>query len=414
MAKKLSTPYADLLPPLSTEEFDALRESIKADGVRVPVIVDDDDNVLDGHHRLKIDPDAPRKVLRGLSEAEKQAFVFQANFVRRNLSPSQKKEAARRMREVAKALREEDAKKNTQKRVAMLLGVSRECVSAWWNRGDTSDGTSTNTGKPRPDARVKVSPQAHPVIVERIDAGEPQAQVAADFGVSQQAVSTIVSKERKQKEKAKAREEAAAKIADDTLGVFHGDFRRIGAEVADESVDLIFTDPPYDEDATALYLELSAFAKRVLRPGGWCLSYSGQAWLPQVMAGLGVHLSYGWCFAIEHSGGDLRFRKLKIHNGWKPILGYFKPPLSAWWEWFQDITSGGREKTEHEWQQAESEAAHFIDALCPKQGIVCDPMCGSGTSLVAARKLGFRACGFDADKAAVDTARIRLHDQSAA
>ena len=41
-------------PPLATDEYEALRESIYRFGVLVPVIVDLEGNVLDGNHRLKI------------------------------------------------------------------------------------------------------------------------------------------------------------------------------------------------------------------------------------------------------------------------------------------------------------------------------------------------------------------------
>ena len=87
---RLNTPFADLLPPLSTEEFAALEADIKLHGVLQPIIDDDDDNVLDGNHRHKIDPGAPTRTITGLSEGEKLAFVYRANFARRNLSPSQK------------------------------------------------------------------------------------------------------------------------------------------------------------------------------------------------------------------------------------------------------------------------------------------------------------------------------------
>jgi ParB-like chromosome segregation protein Spo0J len=90
---RAKTPFEDLLPPLSREEYEALRASIRANDVLNPVIFDEDDNVLDGHNRLEIDPDAPRRVISGLSLAEKRAFVFSANMGRRNLSPAQKKAA---------------------------------------------------------------------------------------------------------------------------------------------------------------------------------------------------------------------------------------------------------------------------------------------------------------------------------
>lgn len=50
----------------------------------------------------------------------------------------------------------------------------------------------------------------------------------------------------------------------------------------------------------------------------------------------------------------------------------------------------------------------LIAACCPKGGTVLDPTCGSGTTLVAAVKLGRNAVGFDTSKAAVGLARKRL------
>jgi hypothetical protein len=58
------------------------------------------------------------------------------------------------MREVAKALRGEDAKKWTLKRVAAALGIHFDTVSGWFsNNSEIRNGT-----KQAPDARVKVAP----------------------------------------------------------------------------------------------------------------------------------------------------------------------------------------------------------------------------------------------------------------
>jgi site-specific DNA-methyltransferase (adenine-specific) len=394
-----------LLPPLSTEEFEALRADIRANGVLHPVFVDENGVVLDGRHRLRIDPKAPRKVIRGLTDGEKQAFVFRCNFVRRNLSPDQKAEAKRKMKETARKLRAEDAKKWTLKKVAASLGVHFDTVSGWF----TTNSEFRNGSKPRPDARVKVAPEAKPAIAERVEAGEPQAQVAADIGVSQQAVSRIVKAERKAVEAKKERAAAAKKIQGD-CGVVHGDFRKQGVAVEPGSIDLVFTDPPYDEESASLYGDLATFAVRALRPGGWLLCYSGQAHLPRVLEALtAADLRYGWTFCCLHSGGDVRFRQFKLHNGWKPIVALYKPPLQVSWDWFKDVVSGGKEKDSHEWQQAEAEAAHFIERLSSPSGFVCDPFCGSGTTLAAAKRAGRRWIGFEIDEEHVATARLRVH-----
>jgi len=206
----------------------------------------------------------------------------------------------------------------------------------------------------------------------------------------------------------KAAASAAARPFADDEPVQLGDFRKLGTAIADASIDLIFTDPPYNAAAVPLYGAVAELAARVLVPGGICVCYAGHLYLPRLYAGMAQHLDFLWTFAIKHSGGELRFRKYHIRNAFKPLLAFYKPPLNLWWSWFSDLTTGGREKDEHEWQQAEAEAAHFIEALCPQGGIVLDPMCGSGTTLVAARKLGRRFLGYDNDLNALTSARERL------
>ena len=47
--------------------------------------------------------------------------------------------------------------------------------------------------KRNPDVKVKVSPKEYPTITERIDAGESQKQVAADYGVSDRQIRNIAT-----------------------------------------------------------------------------------------------------------------------------------------------------------------------------------------------------------------------------
>lgn len=412
---KLKTPFADLVPPLATAEFEVLKADIKANGVQIPVVIDEDDNILDGHHRYKCDKDAPTVVLAGLTELEKKAYVIKANVARRNLSPTQKKELRKRQQKLCKELKAD--KKYTQKQLAVMLGVSQPTIAEWLKDissigSDTTNNPGTVTD-PALDSRVKVDPKAKPVIAERVAAGETQAQVAADFGISQAAVSTICTAEAKRTTAIEQREEAAAKITTN-CGVIHGDFRQAGAEP--ESIDMIFTDPPYDEKSVSLYTDVAQYAAHVLTPGGWLLAYSGLLFLPAVYEAFSktTGLVYGWTFAVIHSGGDDRVRKFNIQNGWKPIIAAYKPPLTKTWEWFKDVVTGGKEKNLHEWQQAESEAAYFIERLCPKFGTVCDPFCGSGTTLAAAKSLERKWIGFEINEEHVTTARVRLHDKTTA
>jgi DNA-binding transcriptional regulator YiaG len=135
-----------------------LSADVKEHGVRVPIDVDEEGNILDGHHRYKIDHDCPRRVIKGLTEGEKRAFVFRANFIRRNLSPSQKKDATAEMKKTAKMLRQEDAKKWTQAALARVFGVARNTVSDWFRGTNVGADNASTPAKAstyiEPDARV--------------------------------------------------------------------------------------------------------------------------------------------------------------------------------------------------------------------------------------------------------------------
>lgn len=53
----------------------------------------------------------------------------------------------------------------------------------------------------------------------------------------------------------------------------------------------------------------------------------------------------------------------------------------------------------------------LVRACCPPGGLVLDPCCGSGTTLVAAERTGRRAVGFDVSRRAVEVARRRISSE---
>jgi len=423
---KLTTPYADVLLPLSAEEFAALRDSIKAEGVRDPVLHTEDGRVLDGHHRLKIKPDAPRHVIpnsASWSDAECQAYVIRSNWQRRNLSPSQKAELREKMKRIAFALREQDKKRFTQPVLARTFGISREAVSKWFVRSAKagSNGTYTNNTLPvrseKPDARVKLSPQQKAAVAEQVASGRSRAAVAADFQVGRRTVDNVVKAAEKkaavEAERARKAAEAKAAIEDEDRFVLHGDFRETLAHLADGSVSLIFTDPPYDRDSIPLYGDLAALAKRLLVDGGSLLCYVGHYAIPEVLPIMTGHLEYLWCCAVVHTGERARMNYFGIRVGWKPLLWLTKGSRNeADRQRFIDdvVISGGRDKEDHDWQQSEVEAVHFIEGLTRPGELVVDPFAGSGTTLAAAVRLKRQALGSEKNDSQVALANRKVTD----
>jgi tRNA1(Val) A37 N6-methylase TrmN6 len=206
------------------------------------------------------------------------------------------------------------------------------------------------------------------------------------------------------------RRDQASRI-EGTCGIITGDFRDLGPTLPDNSVDLIFCDPPYDADSVPLYGDLARFAARVLVPGGSLLVYCGHHALLRVGALMEPHLSWWWCCACVHAQVGKGFFGRQVAVGWKPILWWTKGPLAPFTDLVPDTVSGGRHKGEHDWQQAVSEAEHFIRRLCPPGGVVLDPCCGSGTTLIAASRLGRKFIGIERDPDTAARARARVVEE---
>ena len=94
-------PFADVLPMMPEEEFEELKNSIREDGVKVPVVVDmNSKQILDGRNRLKAaieiglkKSDIPFDHFHGTSE-EAATLVSILNIDRRHLDQSQRAMAA--------------------------------------------------------------------------------------------------------------------------------------------------------------------------------------------------------------------------------------------------------------------------------------------------------------------------------
>lgn len=101
-------------------------------------------------------------------------------------------------------------------------------------------------------------------------------------------------------------------------------------------------------------------------------------------------------------------REYGIRVCWKPMLWFVKGTRDNKSDILFDAVLGAKEKAYHDWQQAESNAEYYIEHLCPKDGIVCDPFMGGGTTGAVAQRLGREWIGFeiDPDTAAIASGRL--------
>ena len=83
------------LPPLALDEYTALEASIREHGVQVPIVVDENGVVIDGHHRQKIaealGAHCPQTRVFDKTDAEKRTLALTLNLDRRNLNREQRR-----------------------------------------------------------------------------------------------------------------------------------------------------------------------------------------------------------------------------------------------------------------------------------------------------------------------------------
>lgn len=108
MSLRINPVYDKLLPQMSDEEFEQLKASIQAEGQHYPIIVNEDLEVLDGHHRFRacnelgIEPDF--EVRKFDDKLLEKKFVIEANLRRRHLNNYQLVELAVPLLEIERSL----------------------------------------------------------------------------------------------------------------------------------------------------------------------------------------------------------------------------------------------------------------------------------------------------------------------
>ena len=97
-----------MLPQLSKQEYESLKQSIKENVQYVPIIVSSRNGVLDGHNRLKICHELgiePKISIRNFEDVEQEKlFVIECNLQRRHLNAFQRTELALKLKPILQTI----------------------------------------------------------------------------------------------------------------------------------------------------------------------------------------------------------------------------------------------------------------------------------------------------------------------
>lgn len=202
--------------------------------------------------------------------------------------------------------------------------------------------------------------------------------------------------------------------------VIHGDCIEVMQRMGSASVDFILTDPPYLvryrsrdgqtilNDGNSAWLE-PAFAEmyRVLKPDSFCLSFYGWnvadkfigAWRA---AGFRI---VGHIVFRKRYASSVRFLRYEHECAYLLAKGDVELPESAPSDVVDWVYTGNRL---HPTQKSVAMLEPLVEAFCPAGGVVLDPFCGSGSSLVAARDAGRDFIGIELDRRHFHTASGRV------
>lgn len=187
--------------------------------------------------------------------------------------------------------------------------------------------------------------------------------------------------------------------------IITGDARELAKAIPSESVDIIFTDPIYDEKW--IYSWLAEFALRVLKPSGACLIWSNGKW---------HKINTDW---LEESGLTYRYTFTNIMvRAIAPMNGHIisRANRVVWLDnanqskmtgYLADGSATTVQKWHKSWEWSKSPkyCEMVLEAFAEPNQIVVDPFCGAGTIPAVSKMFGYRYLGFELDNDRANKAR---------
>ena len=391
--------YQDLLPAPDEREYQLLKQSIKTHGQHLPITVNSQGVILDGHQRFKACKELgiePKILVRDFEDKSQEfLFVIESNLERRHLTDFQKAELALKK----KSILEEIARKNES------LGGRGVRIQTPLGRVDVEIGKHAGVGKDTVRRVEKILQSRDEDLIEKVRKGH--------FTINH-AFNKVTRAEKRNALLNEVRNIPFLEQQEKGLKLLNGDFVEQSTELPDSSIDLILTNPPYNEGSIPLYQKLALLAGRVLREGGSLVTYASQFWLPDVFGNMltNTGIKYWWMFAVKHNGGHQLIYPRNVFVEWKPFVWFVKGERIREGLLIKNmgdlIESEPPDKSLHKLTQSPIEAGFIIDKLTVENQIVLDPFMGEGTFGLAALKLKRQFIGIEIDPEIFGTARTNL------
>ena len=194
-------------------------------------------------------------------------------------------------------------------------------------------------------------------------------------------------------------------------GIYTGDARILAEAVPDESVDLIFTDPVYQNIDD--YRWLAETAVRVLKPRGHLIAFYQTNLNRQTANAIyDGGMNPIWILSSYLRGGPSP-RVAVGHTKQKLAHLCLKQHTAMWQHYLIDVIESvtvPKAKKYHDWQKDSKGILRWILDITDPKDIIFDPFVGGGTIPAACKMLGRRYLAFEIIPDIAIDARQRIHN----
>jgi hypothetical protein len=399
------------LPDATPSEDQALRASIAKHGVKYPIILDENSQIIDGRRRKRIADDlrvhCPSISIDGLTRDQKRGLALELDLCRKDYSRTQKAVLIKNLLRWGSS--------ESSRRIAALVGCDHKTVEKYrkelLGRGEIPQLNARigKDGKRYPTRSVLANTEN-----ERIRAAKALQQLPPSCDNKIVDVTTAKRRARRQARK-EARESRIIKpLEHSDIQIHHCGFQGLEevAGITPGSVKLVLADVPYTGDFLPELPALVEMSARILVEGGLLVMHTGIQNLNRILPIVDQSLTFRWMMSAAWDEQDAPvFRPLNVINRWTPILVYSKGDWSLEGGWCDLFILHGKEKQWHEWQKPISHIEDLVEYFSDPNDLVVDPVGGGFTSAVACLKLNRRCISCDCDENAVATGHRRLKEE---
>ena len=404
-------------------DINSLAESISAVELLQPIVINENNELVDGQRRIKAYVQLGRREIPYHRVNLEKIILgeFHANSNRKEFTTSERVKISAAVEELFRKYSRRVGRSTSNQKTHGNGMIHTELSSDSTNEGSKNSVVKLTTFSGRAKDNVSryfgISRNTLEKEKEIVNAAELNPELFGELRrkvdlkeISIDRASREIRKQIKKAQILASVRHMANNASSNNITLLNGDFRDQSKTISDNSIDLIFTDPPYGVEYVHLYGDLAVIAYNALREGGSLVTYVGHNAIPKIIEMMeGGGLTYWWLIAVVLSGSFAKHYPKQVTIKWKPLLWFVKGDKLPTTDFLSDvIKSDTPSKVLHEWEQSTVEAEHIISRLTVEGQTVFDPMMGSGTTGAAAVQDNRKFIGIEIEPEKFEIAKARI------